>query len=445
MNVYLSRLLRWGAAGCALLLVGLVPGVGPAGAAPLPGAGTAGPPTANGTGQTADQMATLWDQFRTTQLKATQLNGQITQLNAKIAHLKAQIAAETARQAKLQAQIAAYGTQITQAEAQQVADAAQLSATDQQLVGLQSSIGDTASRAAGLRAQVQARAVSMYEQGPSSYIGMLLSAHSFRDFVSRLHFVGGVLGGDRNELTSLEQLTTQLGQQKDQATQHRADIAAAQAAVAADAARIAGLKANLTQASQTLAASVVSDQAAVSDNQTTDVQVRALLAEVEAEKATYVQAMATLAGESSSITTMLRSRQINESYAWAGKKLLWPVTGPISSPFGPRISPIFGTPEFHTGVDIAVDYGVPIKAAEAGLVIFASVMEGYGNVVIIDHGGALATLYAHMSALGVHQGQAVTRGEQIGNVGCTGLCTGPHVHFETRIGGTPVQPLNLLP
>src|SRR6266851_238524 len=429
MSVHLSRLLRLGAAGCALLLLG--PAQGQA-AGRSAATGGAAPPTVTGTGpQTADQMAALWDQFRTAQLKATQLSAQAAQL-------KSQIAAETAKRAQLQSQIAAYNTQIKEAEARRAADAEQLSATDQQLVGLESSIGDTTSKAADLKSQVQARTINMYKQGPASYLGMLLSAHSFRDFLSRLHFVGNVVGTDRSKLTALNQLNTQLGQQKGEATLRRADIAASKAAVEADTVKITGLRANVTQASQALAAAVAEDQMAVAE-------VQRLLKEVEAQKATYVQAMATLAGESSSITTMLRARQISQSFAWGGRKVLWPVTGPISSPFGPRTNPIFDTPEFHTGIDVAVDYGLPVKAAEAGQVVSAGLMEGYGNVVIIDHGGALATLYAHMSSLSVRQGQAVTRGQQIGAIGCTGLCTGPHLHFETRIGGTPVQPLNMLP
>jgi murein DD-endopeptidase MepM/ murein hydrolase activator NlpD len=123
----------------------------------------------------------------------------------------------------------------------------------------------------------------------------------------------------------------------------------------------------------------------------------------------------------------------------------WPVSGSISSPFGPRVNPIFNTPEFHTGIDIAVDYGTPIRAAAAGQVIYAATMQGYGDVVILDHGGALSTLYAHMSQILVPLGDHVAQGQRIGLVGCTGLCTGPHLHFETRVGGAPVQPLGLLP
>jgi murein DD-endopeptidase MepM/ murein hydrolase activator NlpD len=404
-------------AACVLLFAT----VGPSGRA-APGGGGA---------QTADQMAQLWDQFRTAQLRATQLSGKVKQLNA-------QIAAETARRAQLQGQIAAYTTQIKQAEERRAADVAQLDLTDQHLGSLEASIGDTTTKATDMKSQVQARTIDMYKQGPSTYLGMLLSARSFRDFLSRLHFIGGVVGTDRSKLTALDQLNTQLGQQKGQAQQSRKEIAAAKAAVEADTTKITGLRVGVTQASQTLAAAVADDQAAVAEEQ-------GLLRDVEAEKATYLAAMAKLAGESSSITGMLRARQINQSFAWASRKVLWAVTGPISSPFGPRINPIFGTPEFHTGLDIAVDYGLPVKAAEAGQVVSAGLMEGYGNVVIIDHGGALATLYAHMSSLSVRQGQTVTRGQTIGAIGCTGLCTGPHLHFETRIGGVPVQPLNLLP
>lgn len=431
MNVNYRHLLRLAAVACVLLLAGVVR-AGQAGQATAISSLSAAPtPVAAGGPQTADQMAQLWDQFRTSQVKATQLTGQVRQLQA-------QIAAETAKRASLQSQIAAYTTQIQQAETRRAADAAQLSATDQQLLALEGSIGDTAGKAAGMRSQVQARTIDVYKKGPASYLGLLLSAHSFRDFLSRMNFLGGVVSSDRSKLTALEQLNTQLGQQKGDATQHRAEVAAAKAAVEAESAKITSLRTGVTQASQTLAATEAEDQAAVT-------QVQALLSQVETEKAAYVAAMAKLAGESSSITQLLRARQINQSFLWAHKLVIWPVTGPISSPFGPRTSPIFGTPEFHTGIDIAVDYGIPVKAAEAGQIVSSGLMEGYGNVVIIDHGGALATLYAHMSSLAVGAGQTVTKGQVVGAIGCTGWCTGPHLHFEIRIGGTPVQPLNMLP
>src|SRR5882757_8753108 len=157
MTGYFRLLLRMVAVAACVLLFATV---GPSARA-APGGGT----------QTADQMAQLWDQFRTAQLRATQLSGKVKQLNA-------QIAAETAKRTQLQGQIAAYTTQIKQAEARRAADTAQLDLTDQHLGALEASIGDTTGKATDMKSQVQARTIDMYKQGPSTYLGMLLSAHS---------------------------------------------------------------------------------------------------------------------------------------------------------------------------------------------------------------------------------------------------------------------------
>ncbi len=99
---------------------------------------------------------------------------------------------------------------------------------------------------------------------------------------------------------------------------------------------------------------------------------------------------------------------------------------------------------FHTGIDIGVGYGTPIHAADSGTVIYATWMSGYGNVIIIDHGNGISTLYAHQSSLAVGMGARVARGQVIGYVGSTGFSTGPHLHFEVRLNGTPVDPLAYL-
>ena len=112
----------------------------------------------------------------------------------------------------------------------------------------------------------------------------------------------------------------------------------------------------------------------------------------------------------------------------------------ISSSFGWRIHPIFGSRRLHTGADLSASSGTPIRAAADGTVVSAGWLGGYGNATIIDHGGGLATLYGHQSALLVREGQDVERGQVIGRVGCTGTCTGPHLHYEVRINGNPVDP-----
>jgi murein DD-endopeptidase MepM/ murein hydrolase activator NlpD len=98
----------------------------------------------------------------------------------------------------------------------------------------------------------------------------------------------------------------------------------------------------------------------------------------------------------------------------------------------------------HPGIDIGVPTGTPIKAAAAGKVIYCGWMSGYGNLVMIDHGGGIATLYGHQSRIASSCGEDVAQGQIIGYTGCTGFCTGPHLHFEVRVNGTPVDPLGYL-
>lgn len=119
--------------------------------------------------------------------------------------------------------------------------------------------------------------------------------------------------------------------------------------------------------------------------------------------------------------------------------LIWPAAGPISSPFGYRWGAL------HAGIDIDTGYGAPIYASKTGTVISADWYGGYGQCTIIDHGGGLATLYGHQSQMLVSGGQRVTQGQLIGYTGDTGNVTGPHLHFEVRIDGTPQNPINYLP
>lgn len=112
----------------------------------------------------------------------------------------------------------------------------------------------------------------------------------------------------------------------------------------------------------------------------------------------------------------------------------------VSSAFGWRVHPVFGNRRMHTGADLSASTGTPIQAAAEGVVVSAGWMGGYGNATVIDHGGGLATLYAHQSAVLVSPGQRVSRGQVVGRVGCTGTCTGPHLHYEVRVNGSPVDP-----
>lgn len=125
--------------------------------------------------------------------------------------------------------------------------------------------------------------------------------------------------------------------------------------------------------------------------------------------------------------------------------IIWPVKGPIVSPFGMRIHPVYGIWAFHSGADIDAPTGTPIKAVADGIVIYAGWLGSYGIVVFLRHGGNISTVYAHMQYFTVELNQYVKQGDIIGYVDNTGLSTGPHLHFEIRIDGKPVDPQKWLP
>ena len=176
-----------------------------------------------------------------------------------------------------------------------------------------------------------------------------------------------------------------------------------------------------------------------------------LLAKVEAEIAHFEGELAGLETEQSSIKSVITAAAAKAEAATAaprasrgGGVLAWPLPGPILSGFGPRVHPILGTTKMHNGLDLDGPSGQPITAAGSGTVILAGAKGGYGTTVMIDHGGGMVTLYAHQSSIAVSQGQKVSSGQVIGYVGSSGLSTGPHLHFEVRIGGDPADPLAYL-
>lgn len=196
-----------------------------------------------------------------------------------------------------------------------------------------------------------------------------------------------------------------------------ADLDAKQEAQAEEVVRVEGLKAQASQAAA---------------------EAEALVISIHADIASFEEHKEGLEADAAALEAELAARPTTGTAPSDG--LMRPVPGPVSSGFGYRIHPIFGTKKLHTGWDLSASSGDPIVAAADGVVVSAGVRGGYGNAVVIDHGGGLATLYAHQSSMAVSAGQQVEQGQVIGYVGCTGYCTGPHLHFETRVGGRPVDP-----
>jgi murein DD-endopeptidase MepM/ murein hydrolase activator NlpD len=171
-----------------------------------------------------------------------------------------------------------------------------------------------------------------------------------------------------------------------------------------------------------------------------------VLKQVQAEKAKADQRIKELTRESQSITAFLQQKQLGQGSVVSGKGFLsLPLkSAVITSNYGWRTHPVFGDQRLHAGIDLKAATGTPVLATAAGVVVWAGTQSGYGNVVIIDHGNSLATLYAHLSRIDVALGQQVGAGRVIALSGATGYATGPHLHFEVRVKGSPVDPRNYL-
>jgi murein DD-endopeptidase MepM/ murein hydrolase activator NlpD len=183
-------------------------------------------------------------------------------------------------------------------------------------------------------------------------------------------------------------------------------------------------------------AELISSQQRLADARSTK---RSTLASVKSDEREFLHEVEGLQQASAALAAKLRSSSSASTPSHVSSSgLIWPVNGPVTSPFGWRWG------RMHEGIDIGVPYGTPIHAAAAGTVVYCGWMSGYGNLVAIDHGGGISTAYGHQSSIAVGCGSSVAQGQVIGYVGCTGHCFGPHLHFEVRVNGTPVDPLGYL-
>lgn len=257
----------------------------------------------------------------------------------------------------------------------------------------------------------------IYKNGQVNYLDVLFGASDFNDFVTRMDILKRVARQDVSLVQKVKAERQLIADKKNELESDRAAILELQKA-AEEKKRV--IAAHKREQQDYLDAAV-------------------------SERDTAERAYNELQENSRQIERMIRQSSRGGGAATGSGAMLWPASGPITSPFGWRTHPIFGTARFHSGIDIGADYGDTVVAADSGVVIFADWMGGYGKAVIVDHGNGISSLYAHNSELLVSEGQTVAKGQAISRVGSTGYSTGPHLHFEVRQGGSPVDPTGYLP
>ena len=282
------------------------------------------------------------------------------------------------------------------------------------------------------RQQMNQTVAAMYQRGTSEeqalYVALVQGATNATDLFSAQRYVAGTIKTNRRELDHFIALKKEADELRHQVDARAEEIRVTRDEQIAERDRLQGLK------DQALA-----NRAAAKSEED---RQQELLKEVQDQKADFQSELNALQVESGVVGDFLRQMQAGQKLAPRKKRTFKaPVGAPISSGFGIRVHPILGDVRMHSGIDYAAGTGAPIKAAGSGIVVWAGPRGGYGNAVIIDHRNGLATLYAHQSRVNATVGQKVSTGQVIGFVGQTGMATGPHLHFEVRELGAPVDPL----
>ncbi len=358
--------------------------------------------------------------------------------SGKIGELQSRIAAARAKEARLTGQISGITSEIRKLEGR-VGDVSQklsvlqqdLSLHQRRLDRLNALFAFQSDRLTFLRRQyarvlrqLNLRMIDIYETHDPTLVEVILESSSFQDALDRLHYLDAIAHQDKRIARAVGTARDEVRVARAQTKTVRARVHSETQVIAVRTEQQRAARDQLLAAQQGLSSK---RQSRKSELAATRKQKDAFLAEANA-----------LAAADARIRSQLAATQGATDTTPSTQGLIWPVSGPVTSPFGYRWG------RLHAGIDIAVPVGTPIHAAASGTVALAGWVDGYGNYTCIDHGGGLATCYAHQSSLAVSVGTHVTQGQVIGYSGNTGHSTGPHLHFEVRINGTPVDPLGYL-
>ena len=362
------------------------------------------------------------------------IDDQKARVDARIAALEQEIGAAKEREGVLTSQLSAVAGELR--SAQSAVDEAEgrveqlegeLAAEQAELERLTELLRTQTRRLVRLQAEygraveiLEGRVRAIYMEQPPDVLSFLVSASSFSELVDTVEFLNRIGLQD-------QEIARQVGEAKARAASERAATARTRRLTAATVATIATRASEAREARDEL----VSNRDVLLDAKRLKASALTAARETREEHLAEVEA---LEAESAALTAQLQAQGTSTGPV-SSSGLIWPVSGPVTSGFGMRWG------RMHMGIDIAVPSGTAVHASAAGTVVYAGWNGGYGLLVAIDHGGGLATAYAHNTSLLVSVGQTVEQGETIALSGSTGHSSGPHVHFEVRVDGVPVDPL----
>ena len=360
--------------------------------------------------------------------------------------IQQQVNQQNAAKADAETVIGSVSEQLRQIEEQLRQATAELGTIKEQRVSVENDItlnerqlAEAQKRLEGRETVFYKRVRDIYINGRLSYIDVVIGSKDFSDFANRLEVLKRIIDSDIALINEIKKERAEIEAHKQKLETDRAKLVELEKAALAKQAEIEQKKAERNVVLQKAQNDRATAMQAIEELNASSAQVSAMLKERQAARAAAAAAAAAAAQTSAG-----QGQGASDNWVQGTGQLGWPVSGEITSPYGYRVHPIWGTTIYHSGIDIGVDEGTPVHAADGGVVVWSGWMGGYGYAVVIDHGNGLSTLYGHNSELAVDEGQSVAKGQVISYAGSTGNSTGPHVHFEVRVNGDPVDPMGYL-